>query len=146
MIIHASKELKQVNKDLVVYKKIKLVTYDPEKEYLAVESTYFPFLYEVGKIYTTHIEEETNVTFQSPFDEIERDAYAYTKDRVKYISKGFHSATSSSRLENAWLWDCKVLQFIIPKGAWYMINNTGLVVSNQIMLRLTEFNKIELTE
>ena len=52
-----------------------------------------------------------------------------------YIRKGYHSYLTENRITNFTVRDTKIVEFIIPKGARYYIDDTGICVSNRIKMK-----------
>ena len=54
-----------------------------------------------------------------------------------YIRKGFHSFVSKQRLIISYVSgsDNITVKFIIPKGSRYILDDTGLCVSNRIIMK-----------
>jgi hypothetical protein len=94
-------------------------------------SIYQNFYYSTNKLYQTEMKESI---FGTVFDDIDRDAYDIGID-TKFITCGFHSATTRERLKShATFSHHRIVKCIIPKGSMYYVNLTGCVVSNQIII------------
>jgi hypothetical protein len=133
MIINRNEIPKVAEKDIEVFKVFQL-------EGGTLNAPYQTFKYELDTLYQTEIGEETDFWEQCPFDDEERQDYRNEDARdIIYISTGFHSAVSAERLGNPY--NRIILKCIVPKGSLYLINKSGLMVSNQIFIR-----KEDLTE
>ena len=56
-------------------------------------------------------------------------------DRLIYIRKGFHSYAIKDRITNLIQSMEKVVECVIPKGSRYVLDDTGLCVSNRIIIK-----------
>ena len=59
--------------------------------------------------------------------------YEKTKGTLKNIAEGFHSAKTLKRLINN-LSYYRIFKCIIPKGSEYIEDNSGCIISNQIII------------
>jgi hypothetical protein len=107
-----------------------------------LSSPYQSFDYELGKTYSTLMEESSD---KSTYDDISTEAlkeYRKTGKKIRYIGPGFHSVLKKARVKSCneyrELYICT-----IPKGAKYYTDNTGLIVSDKIKIR-KEIDKNEL--
>ena len=76
------------------------------------------------------------------------EAYGYRTGRL--IGAGFHSAKSPKRFlhkpANYTGDNAIIARFTIPKGSKYYLDNTGLVVSDQIILKETIFDVADMDD
>jgi len=114
---------KTMKKDLIVWKSVKLDWSDRNKAY----SRYYEFEWTRGVIY-----EKDLVKTRSTWKEAEKYDYvvwvAYPDQTGKFtsVSEGFHACKQERR---GGAWD----RFLIPKGALYFEDESGLIVANKMM-------------
>lgn len=110
-------------------------------------SIYYSFEYQMGILYKTKIlETEDDTTFDDYDSCMLEEKYGRGwkyKNKIKSIGSGFHGALTKERLEktlenedghamenDGTIWKC-----IIPAGSEYYTNPSGLIVSNQIIIK-----------
>lgn len=107
-------------------------------------SLYHNFKYEIGKIYETKIGKLENPTIWTPenleiqnfwfADKISHTNYEELKcDEIDVYQQGFHSYDSLERTNIRFSWELNV-KCTIPKGSMYIVDETGLICSNQIII------------
>lgn len=55
--------------------------------------------------------------------------------KILIIAGGFHAAKNAERLQQNLGYSNAITEFIIPKGAKYFEDKTGLIVSNKIIFK-----------
>ena len=92
------------------------------------------FRYRLNKIYKTDLELDTDIG--NYWDGIVADHYGLNRvietSNLISVIKGFHSFATLDRIQGSQL--CTV-QCIIPKGSEYYADATGLLCSNQIIIK-----------
>ena len=132
-----------LTEDMIVYKKIMSIQE-------GLYSCLFNFQWELGKLYQTTIEESDEFTFHDRLSKhtmlrfcgmsennIKTTHHSDLKDflienAAKCYGAGFHSATYKSRLKlfrRQYVYECT-----IPAGSEIYNDNTGLIISNQIII------------
>ena len=135
-LITEQKKAKIAKKDIKVYKEVEIYSN-------IISSMVQGFQYIIGKKYSTELTPKPVSGLRIGIDFKVQDeivamaypqvfcAYGYritTNDNIKVISEGFHSFKTKARsYYNA---IC-----IIPKGSEYFEDKTGLIVSNQIIIK-----------
>lgn len=123
------KEPKIAEEDWVVYKELK---YDNWKERNIV-SVYANFLYKIGKTYTTELAESDDNGSYDMLAANVKNKYKVDGIEFKSIGQGFHAARTGVRIDynfpGIFLAEC-----IIPKGAEYYEDDSGLIVANKIKI------------
>jgi len=99
------------------------------------------FTYEINKLYETEIKlvKKTEFIGIEAFDNDSIDKSKLDFDVHKYInviSNGFHSLKEPDRIDDDSIYelDLKIVECIIPKGSIYYTDNSGLIVSNKIII------------
>lgn len=139
MCLITNKQPQIATEDIVVYKELNS----------DLRSGFQYFQYELNKLYSTEIREAPSGTY-SPFCQIDRGYLCKTyggfgqikelidSGTLKVYQKGFHSISSGilrvflgveERYKNSVIVKC-----IIPKGATYIEDFVGFIVSNQIII------------
>jgi hypothetical protein len=114
--------------DIIVYKLM------CEANSVTVKSPYLHYEYIFNKLYKTIIKETDDFCY---FDTIDEYYYQNLNEDVelKSLSEGFHSALTINRLLNInGTTDYPIYKCIIPKGSVYFKDETGLIISNQIII------------
>ena len=130
------KEPKILTEDLVVYKIL-------ERDFRAY--TFKHFVYKVKKLYKTVITKIEINSYEDDFlfcDDLDQNYYEplikdlnYKEGEIVAIQKGFHSAKSVERVKQISFYSNPfVVKCIIPAGSEYYEDETGLCVSNQIII------------
>ena len=130
------KEPKILTEDLVVYKIL-------ERDFRAY--TFKHFVYKVKKLYKTVITKIEINSYEDDFlfcDDLDQNYYEplikdlnYKEGEMVAIQKGFHSAKSVERVKQISFYSNPfVVKCIIPAGSEYYEDETGLCVSNQIII------------
>jgi hypothetical protein len=128
MLIELNAKPIEATEDLEVFKVV--VAYNEKENWC--RSIYKSFYYIFDKLYQTETEESIEGVL---FDDLDRIAHGFDESKTKFITKGFHSANTKQRLKNhAICLHQKIVKCIIPKGSMYYINETGCIVSNQIIV------------
>ncbi len=128
MLIELNAKPIEATEDLEVFKAI--VTYYQVED--CCSSIYQEFSYIFDKLYQTEMKESNDGNY---FDSIDKRAYLFPGSKTKFITNGFHSANTKQRLRDHIRYCIqKITKCIIPKGSLYYINETGCIVSNQIIL------------
>jgi len=143
-LITRRRELSIAEEDIIVWK---VLRYD-------LKSHIEFFRYEEDVLYETEIKELSKDTVIRAYDEIsskylnkhyegwskrflvEGDAiitYDGGREDLIYIGEGFHSSLSRERLGKVESY-LRLRKFVIPKGSLYYEDETGLMVSNRIMM------------
>lgn len=127
-LVTPNKEKKIAEEDMIVYK---ILNEDLSPFYWEGEA------YEIGKLNEIEIQETSDFT---DFDEISiRYNKGYKRDELVSFGQGFHSAKSIDRIRDirkAYSIPVPVLfTCIIPKGSEYYEDNSGLLVSNKIIIK-----------
>ena len=116
--------------DMIVYKAFSRRSMSYENMFFT--SIHFPKTYEVGRIYNTTMKIiDSEMTYDS-VTVTERQELIDNGKKVYAIGPGFHAAELKSRIfseRQRFICEC-----IIPKGSKYYIDNTGLIVSNSIIV------------
>lgn len=103
---------------------------------------YGKFKYELGKLYETDILRSWDYTWADIisydyFQNLDRACdNPFSEGFISY-GQGFHSIRTIERVEqhiNGISDEFRVFKCIIPKGAEYIIDETGLVISNKIIV------------
>lgn len=93
------------------------------------------FTYEVNKMYKSEISETRE---DAAFDEISLSFACFYKKLklkpLKYYAKGFHSAICKERLQTEVCGGEKIVECVIPKESKIIFDNTGLIISNAIII------------
>lgn len=98
------------------------------------------FMYELGKLYQTTIEEtKENRCFDDLDSETIKKTYGDDWKDTKALGQGFHGALKLERTQETledglWSNNKTIYQVTIPKGAEYYVNCSGLFVSNKIII------------
>lgn len=139
MCLITNKQPQIATEDIVVYKELSG----------NLCSVFQNFQYELNKLYSTEIKEAPSGTY-SPFCQVDRN-YLYNtyggfgqleelidSGALKVYQKGFHSISSSVlekflEIEERTT-DSVIVKCVIPKGATYIEDFVGFIVSNQIMI------------
>ena len=130
------KEPKILTEDLVVYKIL-------ERDFRAY--TFKHFVYKVKKLYKTVITKIEINSYEDDFlfcDDLDQNYYKplikdlnYKEGEIVAIQEGFHSAKSVERVKQISVYsDPFIVKCIIPAGSEYYEDETGLCVSNQIII------------
>jgi hypothetical protein len=137
-LITKQSEPEILEEDLIVYK----LLYKYGGKY---HSPFTIFMYNLHELYQTKIQTSDDFSF---FDNIDRETFENenTKDsgrsiRYKVLNngysvfgQGFHSALTMERLQTHHIND-EIYICIIPKGSEIYTNSSGLVISNQIIIK-----------
>ena len=125
-------------KEPIILEEDKIVWKKMDKFEDKIFSVYFNFRWELNKLY--EIEIKTTNYFVQTYDTIQYDRYFdteinnYRKGTIK-LTKGFHSfnnkeyAIEDTKSSYYYLFECK-----IPKGSEYYEDETGLCISNKIII------------
>ena len=137
-LVTTQRKAKITKKDLVVFKGVR--EFDGE-----IRSLYHGFRYEENIPYARALKIERNpVEVVTVFDDIATTKYKpwkrdYEKSTKKAMNKivteiscGFHACLTKERVTDK---DYIIREFIIPKGSEVYYDATGLIVSNQIILK-----------
>lgn len=123
-----------LEQDIIVYKKMMCIVVG------YASSVYHAFEYKIGKLYTTTItnsqrgryaDATTSDFYEEYFISIE-DSEIKFDEKVIVYNEGFHFYTTKERANksrNGELWEC-----IIPAGSEVYYDETGLGVTNQIII------------
>ena len=135
LVVHRDTQKKIAKEDITVYKELIYLS-----EY-QVGAYYQDFEYVLNTFYKTEIK-ESEEQYHTCYDELDAQtlSLAYedwtrNKDLVSY-AQGFHSAISQDRFKECWREDAYIYECVIPKGSEYYENLSGLIVSNQIIIKL----------
>jgi hypothetical protein len=140
-LITLDSEIKFAKQDIPVVKKCRSIGSD------RCLSIFYDFEYEYGKIYTDSLgihqsQLKANGSFEVgfPYDSIVSMAYPPCQRKGKshtMVENGFHSMKKSRMAESIVKLGenpCDFVQGIIPEGAAYMEDRTGLYVSTEIII------------
>lgn len=133
LVIDRNTPLQKANYDIICYKVL----------HESLTSVNQSFQYEIGEKYKTDFSINTK---GCPADHIAADKYPdYVVNDYVYIQKGFHSYRNIRRMFDTGYWPRLVVNMkrstftklivvrcIIPKGALYYEDETGLLCSNEI--------------
>lgn len=136
------KKPKTAIEDIVVYKVLEIKKLETSE--IVLVSPYMFFTYNFNTLYTTEFEAEASDD-PCPFDEeAQENRDNMINNGISYwaIGSGFHSALSEKRLQFNTSYYKKPFQGIIPAGSLYYEDSTGLIVSNQIIIRKEDNKKI----
>ena len=126
LVVKKYAKKKTAVEDIVVYKALRISPFNNKE----LSSIYYGrFIYKFNTLYKTKIEETFDIQF---FDDISVDYYSkFDVNTLRSYGSGFHSAISLERLRNTFYSKYKC---IIPKGSKYIVDRTGLVISDQIII------------
>jgi len=118
--------------DMTVYKMLR-ETENPS----IVSSIFQSFYYDLDRLYTTEIKKSKDFC---PYDEKDveylKSKYSFdwtlSINELMSIGQGFHSALDKKRFMDD---SHPVFECTIPKGSIFYKNATGLIVSNQIIIK-----------
>lgn len=130
IVERGTKELTAVQ-DFVVYKSVYADKVDAAK----CHAPLFDFTYVRYVRYEQEIKAEDcvrSVSKYNYYDDIARMAYQFKDFPLSMYKKGFHSCKDRDRLNPT---EGTIAEFIIPKGAKYVSDVTGLVVSDTIIFK-----------
>lgn len=128
-LVTTQKEPLIASKDITVYKSLSIGFRG------IIKSQFERFIYELNKLYETTIEHSKDWTCydNDAVDAIERKYPYWTKGIEKdliCLGDGFHSAATIERLHHGG----SIFECVIPKDSEYYMDETGLVVSNKIIV------------
>ena len=135
LVVHRDTQKKIAKEDITVYKELIYLS-----EY-QVGTCYQDFEYVLEKLYKTEITKETpNEVIHTCFDckdaevlmKAYGDSWRINEDLISY-AQGFHSAMSQDRFKVSYY--TSIYECVIPKGSEYYENLSGLIVSNQIIIK-----------
>lgn len=139
----AKKDIEVYKEVIEVYKEVEIYSSIINSNSNIINSKVQGFQYIIGKKYSTELAPKSisglriGIDFKVQDEIVSRIysqiCYAYghiiiTNDNIKVISKGFHSFKTKNRSHYNAI--C-----IIPKGSEYFEDETGLIVSNQIIIK-----------
>lgn len=137
-LITEQKKPIKIRKDLTVYKK---VLYDGFR----ISSPIQDFMWELNKLYQTELKDSYMVRYYGEFvydyylegyQEYPGDLYTFCKNKgYRTIGKGFHSFNSFDTYKKFEGEIDSCVKCTIPKGSLIFKDKTGLIVSNQIILK-----------
>ena len=135
-LITEQKEAEILKEDLRVYKRFTIALKFDNHELILPWSTYFrdKIEYKVGQLHKQQMRVDN--IFESAHDNKASEFYVIMGWRnLTHVHDGFHSALTLERLgKNEWK-DFADYCCIIPKGSEVFRDKTGLIVSNQIILK-----------
>lgn len=135
LVVHRDTQKKIAEEDITVYKELRHIYEN------VVSACYQDFNYTLEKLYKTEITKETpNEIIHTCFDykdsvvlmEAYGDFWRTNVDLVSY-AQGFHSASDQNRFKVSYY--TSIYECVIPKGSEYYENLSGLIVSNQIIIK-----------
>jgi hypothetical protein len=129
-LITEQKKPIKIREDMTVYKNFR---FGENKESFKPWNYIFKYSYKLNNL---HAEEMTyDNCFQSWTDGITAEKYHDAKrEEYTHVHKGFHSASTYKRAGDLAQVGC-IIKCIIPKGSLIFKDKTGLMVSNQIILK-----------
>lgn len=136
--------------DMTVYKILRVSPFDFDNGY-AFSVYFLGFGYKIGELCITEIKKETNLSKLTAFDSVDSEwlnkRYGYPsfysrgwkgaveRGELTAFGPGFHSFLNPTRLgTNCIPKEERKFECTIPKGSEYILDPTGLVVSNQIII------------
>lgn len=122
----------KTTRNMTVYKMFQTTEFD---NIFSPWSDEHEFKYELNKLHKEKIRFDNN--FESYMDDEVRDNYPNFRSReLTHVHNGFHSVKKQKRMDlfNQWEQEIK-MKCIIPKGSLIFKDKTGLIVSNQIILK-----------
>lgn len=131
-LITVQKKPLEAKKDIIVYKEV-----SKQKGKNIYESIYNNFIWELNKLYKTDLKKDSRLIY---YDEESMIHYVSIPDNLlTSISEGFHSmdknrARETTSYNEAYDFDSVVIECKIPKGSLYYKDETGLYVSNQLIV------------
>lgn len=119
--------------DVFVYK---ILWKTDDNEYFA---PFFPFKYELGVEYTTNIKKKKHTRNLRAFDELAVNYQEFLSslniNSNNYVyEEGFHAFISKMRFIEPTPFDVVIVKCKIPKGSTIVLDHTGLIVSNKIVI------------
>lgn len=101
------------------------------------------FTWQLGKLYKNDLNVVNKIKKESIgcgcifkyADNLSYKYYSKLRVNLTIITTGFHSCNNIERLINMDYSSIKVYECIIPKGSLYFEDETGLLVSNQIIIQ-----------
>ena len=151
-LITAQKQALIAQEDFIVYKWLRVIGEDTlQKIYRA---PYHDMQYTLGQLYTTTIEEISDVCDKVAFDDVDskvlNDLFKDSKGDtnwciawyngnepadVKYFGSGFHAMTTLERAEKVYNMDrFKLFECTVPAGSEYYLNPSDLIISDKIII------------
>lgn len=134
LVVHRDTQKKIAEEDIIVYKELRYIYEN------VVSACYQDFEYVLNTFYKTEIK-ESEEQYHTCYDELDDHTLSSTyenwtrnKDLVSY-AQGFHSAMSQDRFKELSYYNSSIYECVIPKGSEYYENLSGLVVSNQIIIK-----------
>ena len=137
LVVHRDTQKKIAKEDITVYKELRHIYEN------VVSACYQDFNYTLEKLYKTEITKEThNEVIHTCFDcedsevlmKAYGDSWRINEDLISY-AQGFHSAMSQDRFKELSYYNSSIYECVIPKGSEYYENLSGLIVSNQIIIK-----------
>lgn len=137
LVVHRDTQKKIAEKDITVYKELRHIYEN------VVSACYQDFNYRLEKLYKTEITKETpNEVIHTCFDckdaevlmKAYGDSWRINENLVSY-AQGFHSALAQDRFKELAYYNSSIYKCVIPKGSEYYENLSGLIVSNQIIIK-----------
>ena len=137
LVVHRDTQKKIAEEDIIVYKELRHIYEN------VVSACYQDFNYILEKLYKTEITKETpNEVIHTCFDckdaevlmKAYGDSWRINEDLISY-AQGFHSAMSQDRFKELSYYNSSIYECVIPKGSEYYENLSGLIVSNQIIIK-----------
>jgi len=130
-LVTYQKEPIQLDKDLIVWKE---VCVNPDTN--ETESVFFKFFWEKGVLHETELNKTEDLdyyddTVGNHYDILCREDNIRNARLIR-IGGGFHAFCSEERIPDISYKTIK--RFLIPKGSLVYYDETGLIVSNQMML------------
>lgn len=129
------KKAKRLKEDLIVYKIVRAC----DGKY---ESVFNDFQWFKGVLEKTKMKRGVDAccyddasTHYQRMVHVNGDLCKILKPSVISISKGFHAALNKKRLQNNFSYGHEeILPFLVPAGSLVYYDDTGLIVSNQMMM------------
>jgi hypothetical protein len=124
LVLRKDTKISIAEEDLIVYKKIGKITDN------TISSYNRNYVYEFDKLYVTDIKEDNSRELQ--YHDITSLEYyrKLDKNNLKSLGSGFHSYAYPERQEKYYT----LQKCIIPTGSDYYQDETGLVISNKIII------------
>lgn len=133
-LITEQKEPFIAKEDIIVYKEVFKIGKNIYK------SIYNPFIWKLNKLYKVKLIKEPKNIHSSFHDDKSRTYYFYVPEHLLIsISEGFHSmdknrAKEAKSFNKKYGYDGVVIECKIPKASLYYKDETGLYVSNQLIM------------
>lgn len=142
MCLH-TKQLKPftAKKDIHVFKLVCKLLFSDD-----FRSPFQSFIYTVNEFNRTELLFSKSVSSFDPIATSDRDSMASNGIKFITISSGFHAISTKLRVKTTNISELTLIDAIIPKGSLYYKDNTGLIVSNQIIITNKAFDIKELTK